>query len=246
MWFFTDNFWTKHDRDTIRTASCSSRQDASTNIHVDLERSGWKFDLRSRSRRDLSCTWIEAYWRDKYIETTFMSLALLNLKLSAKNCWWPRVTSDDLSGVTDQHLTLCHHEWPKSIYMVLKELHLTVALGRILLFPPFTYNGEVKSLAWPQVIYMSKIRDLQVVGTSDLINPRPAGVGIQPNAPRWGAYSAPCLTPELIGAARQARRRSKALTEKIPCALKIFFKGSPVRSRSGVWTLHRYISDNLP
>ena len=25
--------------------------------------------------------------RDKHIETTFMSLALLNIKLSAKNCW---------------------------------------------------------------------------------------------------------------------------------------------------------------
>ena len=43
-------------------------------------------------------------------------LALLNLKLSAKNCWWPRVTSDDLRGVTDQHLTLGHHEWPKSTW----------------------------------------------------------------------------------------------------------------------------------
>ena len=40
IWFFTDNFfWTKHDIYKIRTVSCSSRQDASQHIHVDLERS---------------------------------------------------------------------------------------------------------------------------------------------------------------------------------------------------------------
>ena len=32
----------------------------------------------------------------------------------------------------------------------------------------------------------------------------------------------PCLTPELIGAARRARRRSKALNEKIPMHIKNF------------------------
>ena len=37
-----------------------------------------------------------------------------------------------------------------------------------------------------------------------------------------GAYSAPCLTPELIGAVRLARRRSKALNEKIPESIKKF------------------------
>ena len=116
IWFVTDNFWTMHDRDKIRTASCSSRQDAYTDIHVDIKRSGSKYELRSRSRRDPSCISVEAYWWDKHIETTFMSLALLNLKLSAKNCWWPRVTSDEFNGVTDQHLTLGHHAWPKSTW----------------------------------------------------------------------------------------------------------------------------------
>ena len=48
-----------------------------------------------------------------------------------------------------------------------------------------------------------------------------------------GAYSAPCLTPELIGAARRARRRSKALDEKNPMRIKKIFKRSHVRSRSG-------------
>ena len=32
----------------------------------------------------------------------------------------------------------------------------------------------------------------------------------------------PCLTPELRGAARRARRRSKALNEKIPMHIKNF------------------------
>ena len=37
-----------------------------------------------------------------------------------------------------------------------------------------------------------------------------------------GADSAPCLTPELIGAARRARRRLKALNEKIPMHITKF------------------------
>ena len=53
--------------------------------------------------------------------------------------------------------------------MILKELRFTDALGRISIFLPLTYNGEVRNLTWPQVIDISKIRDKQVVGTSDLI-----------------------------------------------------------------------------
>ena len=53
--------------------------------------------------------------------------------------------------------------------MILKELHLTDALGRISIFPPLTHNGEVRILTWPQVIDISKIRDIQIVGTSGLI-----------------------------------------------------------------------------
>ena len=37
-----------------------------------------------------------------------------------------------------------------------------------------------------------------------------------------GQILPPCLTPELIGAARRARRRSKALNEKIPMHIKNF------------------------
>ena len=53
--------------------------------------------------------------------------------------------------------------------MILKELHLTDALGRISIFPPLTHNGEVRILTWPQVIDISKTRDIQIVGTSGLI-----------------------------------------------------------------------------
>ena len=53
--------------------------------------------------------------------------------------------------------------------MILKELHPTDALRRISIFPPLTYNGEVRILTWPQVIDISKIRDIQIVGTSGLI-----------------------------------------------------------------------------
>ena len=61
----------------------------------------------------------------------------------------------------------------------------------------------------------------------------PLGYSAERAPPRWGgggADSAPCLTPELIGA---ARRRSKALNEKIPMYFDFFFKRSHVRSRSG-------------
>ena len=54
-------------------------------------------------------------------------------------------------------------------HMILKELHLTDALERISIFPPLTHNGEVRILTWPQVIDISKIRDIQIVGTSGLI-----------------------------------------------------------------------------
>ena len=53
--------------------------------------------------------------------------------------------------------------------MILKELRLTDALGRISIFSPLTYNGEARKLTWPQVIDISKIRDIQIVGTSGLI-----------------------------------------------------------------------------
>ena len=60
--------------------------------------------------------------------------------------------------------------------------------------------------------------------TSHFLNPRPAGVFSRAPLGGGGADSAPppCLTPELIGAARRARRRSKALNGKIPMHIKNF------------------------
>ena len=58
------------------------------------------------------------------------------------------------------------------------------------------------------------------------VNPRPAGVFSRTRpAGGGGIFCPPCLTPELIGAARRARRRSKALNEKIPMHFKNFLKG---------------------
>ena len=64
-------------------------------------------------------------------------------------------------------------------------------------------------------------------------NPRPAGVFSRTRPAGGGADSAPppCLTPELIGAARRARRRSKALNEKIPMHFKNFL--NPISGRGG-------------
>ena len=68
-----------------------------------------------------------------------------------------------------------------------------------------------------------------------IINPRPAGVFSRTRPAGGGGQilPPPCLTPELIDAARRARRRSKALNEKIPMHIKIFFTRSHARSRSG-------------
>ena len=46
--FFANNFQTKKDSGIIQAPSCFSLQDASKHILFDLERSSWKFDLRSK------------------------------------------------------------------------------------------------------------------------------------------------------------------------------------------------------
>ena len=121
-----------------------------TDIHVALERSRSKFDLRSRSRRDPSCISVEAYGRDKNIETTFMSSDSSQSQVIGKNCWWPRVTSDDFSGVTDQHLTLGHHEWPKSTWSW-KNCALLMRWEGFQYFPHWFPNWLIteRSGAWP-------------------------------------------------------------------------------------------------
>ena len=70
------------------------------------------------------------------------------------------------------------------------------------------------------------------------LNPRPAGVfrRTRPAGGRGGGGRfcppPPCLTPELIGAGGRGGDR-KPWTRRFQCTLKIFFKRSHVRSRSG-------------
>ena len=95
-----------------------------------------------------------------------MSLALLNLKLSAKTCWWPRWPQKTLAGALGQHLTLGHHEWPKSTWFW-KNYTLLMRWEGFQYFPHWLiWRG---TLTWPQVIDISKIRDMKIVGTSGLI-----------------------------------------------------------------------------
>ena len=64
----------------------------------------------------------------------------------------------------------------------------------------------------------------EIILRTPCINPRPAGVfsRTRPAGGGGGQILPPCLTPELIGAARRARRRSKALNEKISVRIKKF------------------------
>ena len=60
--------------------------------------------VRARSLGDPSrsnYTSFDAPCRDKHNDSNPMSLSYLVLKLLAKKCWWPRVTSMTFSGVTD-------------------------------------------------------------------------------------------------------------------------------------------------
>ena len=54
------------------------------------------------------------------------------------------------------------------------------------------------------------------------VNRAPLGYSAERAPLGGGRFCPPCLTPELIGAARRARRRSKALNEKIPMHIKNF------------------------
>ena len=70
-------------------------------------------------------------------------------------------------------------------------------------------------------IFSIVIKKIRVGSFVTLFNPRPAGEFSRTRpAGGGGQILPPCLTPELIGAARRARRRSKALNEKIPMHIK--------------------------
>ena len=69
--------------------TCFSRRDESFGILLDLERSTWRFDLRSRSRSDLSrscCISLDSSQRDKRICLHYKCMCTLYQKLSTKKC----------------------------------------------------------------------------------------------------------------------------------------------------------------
>ena len=104
----------------------------------------------------------QTHWDHFHVSSSSQSQVI------CKNLLVTSVTSDDLSGATGQHLTLGHHEWPKSTWSW-KNYTLLMRWEGFQYFPPLTHNGEVRILTWPQVIDVSKIRDIQIVGTSGLI-----------------------------------------------------------------------------
>ena len=116
IWFFTDNFWTKHDRDKIRTTSCSSRHDASKHYTCWPRKVKVKIwpQVKVTVWPKLHISWCvltrQTHW-DHFHVSSSSQFQVIGKKLL--------VTSGDFrdfSGVTDQHLTLGHHEWPKSTW----------------------------------------------------------------------------------------------------------------------------------
>ena len=95
---FAKNFWTRLASGITRAPSSTSCQGASNHIHGDFKRLGQYLisgQGHVRLHADPSrscCISAEASWRNKYSETTAMSLALFYRELLAKNLL---VTSGD-------------------------------------------------------------------------------------------------------------------------------------------------------
>ena len=126
--------------------------------------------VRARSLGDPSrsnYTSFDATCGDKRSDTNPTSVSYLDLKLLAKNCWWPRVTSMTFRGVTDEKF---HSEYQWIPYMMrfhsykLKIKHKTGSL----IFAHWLIMGRPRK--WPDIrSQISKIRDIHFVGTDDLI-----------------------------------------------------------------------------
>ena len=104
--FVCNNFWLKPCTNFILPASCFSRQDASHELSFALERSCWKFDLRSRSWPDPKrscCISVDPHRRPEHSYGVFIALSGLYQKLFPKNCWWPSMTWNDLGDMTRGH-----------------------------------------------------------------------------------------------------------------------------------------------
>ena len=145
--FFCDNFWLCKDTTLLLPASCFSCQDASNGIWFDLERSCWKFDLRSRSWPDpkrLCCMSGDPYHRPEHIYGVFIAVAGLYQTLLPKNCWWPSMTWNDLDG---------HNIPTQGVNSTCKSMFESVLNGFrpkevLFIFILLTDNGEVAKLTW--------------------------------------------------------------------------------------------------
>ena len=87
---------------------------------------------------------------------------------------------------------------------------------------PRQWRGWCKPLRFFEIVQFIIFESFQQRG----LTRAPLGYSAE-RAPLGGGgarFCPPCLTPELIGAARQATRRSKALNEKIPMHFKNFLK----------------------
>ena len=103
--------------------------------------------------------------RDERNETNHTSLSCLDLKLLAKNCWWPRVTSMTFRGSATTNFT-----WSTNKYLIwCDSTHISLKCKTgSLIFAHWLIMG--RSRKWPDLrSQISKIQDIHFVGTDDPI-----------------------------------------------------------------------------
>ena len=103
----------------------------------------------------------QTHWDHFHVSSSSQSQVI------CKNLLVTSVTSDDLSGSLV-------NTWPWVITNGLRShdperITPYWCVGKDFNISPLTHNGEVRILTWPQVIDISKIRGIQIVGTSGLI-----------------------------------------------------------------------------
>ena len=156
-------------------SSCLSWQGASNGIHDDLQRSTWKFDLRSRSSGDPSrscCILGDASRRYRHIAVGFTSPSWLYRELLPNKWWWPLMTSNDPRGVTHKNWHSDRQKYPKITSYRSNWTNILHILekGSIWIFPHWLIMGRSRN--WPDLRSpIWKFRDKQVVGTYALMTP---------------------------------------------------------------------------
>ena len=126
--------------------------------------------VRPRSRDDRHgsyCISLDLPGQDERTDTNPTSLSLFDQKLLANDGWWPRVTSNDLSRGRQ-----CNFLRELSTTVLYDMITLKYAWAKVniteLIFFPLTYMG--RSQNWPDLRSpISKIRDINFVGTDELI-----------------------------------------------------------------------------